>query len=118
MTPPTPKRPGGTTLTERYQRAKTALAKADPFYTSEGFWKAFEEGGIDQAQVARVEAMAKSYRQRHAKGQSRLPKANDPIGQLLDKYDSGEIKTIQDLADEAEASLFYTSLNRSLLKDL
>ncbi len=62
MTPPTPERPGGTKLTERYQKAKTALAQADPFYTSEGFWRGFESAPVDEAQVAELEKMARSYR--------------------------------------------------------
>lgn len=87
-------------LAERYQRAKAALAEADPFYTSEASWKAFEEGGIDEFQVAKLEAMVKAYQD---KEQSSAPVPDDPIGQLLDKYDFGEVETIQDLVDEVEA---------------
>jgi hypothetical protein len=64
MTRPAPKRPGGTSLTERYQKAKAALAKADPFYTSEGFWRGFESAPVDKAQVAELEKMARSYQRR------------------------------------------------------
>jgi hypothetical protein len=116
MTPPTPKRPGGTTLTERYQRAKAALAKADPFYTSEGFWRGFESGRVDEAQVAKLEEMVRSYqRQGTQQPEPQAPGAADPIDVLLEKYDTGEIETVQDLADEAEA--LATETDNELLMD-
>jgi hypothetical protein len=90
-------------ILKRLKRAKAVLAQADSFYASESFWKAFEAGGLDEAQVAKVEAMAASYRGSCANGQSAASTADGPIGQLLDKHDSGEIGTVQDLADEAEA---------------
>lgn len=98
-TPPSPEWSGGATLIERYHVTRAALAKADPFYRSEAFWKAFEEGGIDEFQVAKLEAMVKAYNEKEP---SPAPGAEDPINQLLDKYDFGEIETVQDLVDEVE----------------
>ncbi len=105
MNPRIPKRLGGTehSVSERFEQAKAALAQADPFYKSESFWKAFEESGVDEFQVAKLEGMVKSYREKDATPQSPASKSNDPIGQLLDKYDWGTIQTVEDLVDEAEA---------------
>lgn len=98
----------------RYQAARAALAEADPFYTSETFWKAFEEGGIDEFQVARVEGMVKAYREECVEEQLPSTGTDDPIGQLLDKYDFGEIETAQDLVDEVE-TLGSETGNKDLL---
>ncbi len=121
MTPPTPKPHGGTTLAERYQRAKTALAKADLFYTSELFWKAYEEGmaehgGLTEHNVAKVEQMLRGYqRPSTQQPEPQASGAADPIDVLLEKYDTGEIETVQDLADEAEA--LATETDNELLMD-
>jgi hypothetical protein len=117
MTSSDPKQPEGTgfSLPERYERAKAALAQADPFYKSESFWKAFEEGGIDEFQVTKLEGMVNSYRENGTKDQSPASGAYDRIGQLLDRYDSGTIETVQDLANEAEA-LGKETGNEELLK--
>jgi len=88
----------------RYQRAKTALAKADTFYASESFWRGFESGPADEAQVAKLEEMVRSYEGQGARQpEPQAPGATDPIGTLLERYDTGEIETVRDLADEAEA---------------
>jgi hypothetical protein len=115
--PPASKGSGDTShsVPKRFERAKAVLAQADSFYASESFWKAFAAGGLDEAQVAKLEAMAKSYRGKRPNGQSVASNADDPIGELLDKYDSGEIGTVQDLADEAEA-LGAETENEGLLK--
>ena len=43
------------------------------------------------------------------------PDAPDPIDTLLERYDTGEIETVQDLADEAEA--LATETDDDLLMD-
>ena len=60
-TPPTETCSGGASLADRYQKAKAALAKADPSYAREGFWRGFESGPIDEAQVAGLEEMVRGY---------------------------------------------------------
>jgi hypothetical protein len=104
VTSSSPERLGRTSLAERYLRAKTALAQADPFYTSEGFWRGFESGPVDEAQVAKLEEMARNYqRQGTRQPEPQAPGTTGPIDSLLDRYDTGEIETVRDLADEAEA---------------
>jgi hypothetical protein len=104
VTPSSPERPGRTSLAQRYRRAKTALAKADPFYASENFWKGFESGPVDEAQVIKLEEMVRNYqRQGVRQPEPQAPGAPDPIDTLLERYDTGEIETVRDLADEAEA---------------
>ncbi len=116
MISPTIKRARRTDFSERYQRAKTALAKADPFYTSEGFWRGFESGRVDEAQVAKLEGMVASYqRQGTQQLEPQAPGAANPIDVLLEKFDTGEIETVQDLADEAEA--LATETDNELLMD-
>jgi len=78
------------------------------------FWQAFEEGGIDEFQVAKVEQMVKAYWQTGPDSQSPVSKDDDPIDQLLDRYDLGEIETIQDVVDEVEA-LGTETRNEALL---
>lgn len=115
--PPTPNQFGGGTepsILERFKRAKETLAHADSFYRSECFWKAFEEGGIDEFQVAKLEAMAKVYRDGKPENHPTASVCDDPIDRLLDRYDLGEIETVQDLADEAETLAKETG-NRSLM---
>lgn len=104
MSPPAPERAGQavSSLLARFERARAALVRADPFYASESFWKAFLEYGFDAVQVAKVEGMLKSYQRIRAKGDSPASNPDDLIGLLLDEYDSGTIETVQDLADEAE----------------
>lgn len=68
-TPPSPDCLGGTSLSERFQRAKAALAKTDPLYASEGFWRGFESGPVDEAQVAGLEEMVRSYQQQDTQQQ-------------------------------------------------
>ncbi len=113
---PMPRRPGGTTLTERYRRAKAALAKADPFYTSEDFWKGFENHPVDETQVAKLEEMVRSYQQQGTQqSKSWVSSETDPIDVLLEKYDTGEIETVEDLADKAE--VLATETGNELLRN-
>ena len=70
---PAANRSGRQSLAERFQRAKMALAKADPFYASEGFWKGFESGPVDEAQVAKVEEMVRSYQRQGPNSRNRKP---------------------------------------------
>lgn len=93
----------GTSLRDRFDTARAALAQADPFYESESFWEGFLAGGLDEGQVAKVEGMLKAYKDRDGKAQSRAPGADDAVGQLLAEYACGVIGTVQDLADAAEA---------------
>jgi hypothetical protein len=79
-------------------------AEADRFYAGEGFWKGFESGPVDEAQVLKLEEMVRSYTQQGTRRpESQAPSAADPIDTLLERYDTGEIETVRDLADEAEA---------------
>ena len=95
---------------ERHDRTEASTqqgasdAEADPFYTSEGFWRGFESGPADEAQVVKLEEMVRSYEgQGTQQPEPQAPGAGDPIEALLEKYDTGEIETVRDLADEAEA---------------
>jgi hypothetical protein len=95
---------------ERHDKTETSTqqgardAEADPFYTSEGFWRGFESGPVDEAQVAKLEEMVRSYQRQGARQpEPQAPGATDPIDVLLERYDTGEIETVRDLADEAEA---------------
>lgn len=101
---PTAKPLEGTALAERYQRAKAALGNADPFYAREAFWKGFEAAGpatyLNESQVNKLEQMTESYKQRPAPEMA--PQPMDPIGQMLEEYDTGEIETVEDLANRAE----------------
>ncbi len=59
---------------------------------------------MDEAQVAKLEEMVRSYEgQAPRQPEPQAPGATDPIGALLERYDTGEIETVRDLADEAEA---------------
>lgn len=108
---------GRTALAERYQAVKAALAEADPFYQSESFWKAFEEGGIDESQVTKLEGMLQAYDEKDVDEQPPAPSAEDAVARLIDRYDLGEIETVQDLADEAEALGVETG-NEALLSSV
>jgi hypothetical protein len=79
-------------------------AEPDPFYASEGFWRGFESGPVDEAQVVKLEEMVRNYQRQGAREpEPQAPGAADPIDALLERYDTGEIETVRDLADEAEA---------------
>ncbi|MCE5324951.1 MAG: hypothetical protein LLG01_00905 [Planctomycetaceae bacterium] len=96
---PSPKAPGGQ-LQQRFDRARSALAKADPTYANPAFWEAF--GEPTEARVAKLEQMLSAYQKQPAQKPAKAKPGNS-IDALLDRYDSGDIQTIQDLADDAEA---------------
>lgn len=76
---------------------------------SESFWKAYEEGmaehgGLTEHNVTKVEQMVRGYQRPGTRQPERQASgAVSAIDTLLEKYDTGVIETVQDLADEAEA---------------
>ncbi|MCL5280895.1 MAG: hypothetical protein M1376_13430 [Planctomycetes bacterium] len=59
---------------------------------------------MDEAQVVKLEEMVRSYQRQGARQpEPQAPGATDPIDTLLERCDTGEIATVRDLADEAEA---------------
>ncbi len=88
-------------------------AEADRFCAGEGFWKGFESGPVDEAQVAKLEERVRSCQRQGARQpEPQAPGVTDPIGALLEGYNTGEIETMRDLADEAEAPATETDNER------
>ncbi len=76
-----------------------------------------EHGGLTEHNVTKVEQMVRGYQRPSTKRRQPQPSvAADPIGVLLEKHDTGEIETVQDLADEAEA--LATETDNELLMDI
>jgi hypothetical protein len=74
-----------------------------------------EHGGLTEQNVAKVEQMLRGYQRADTqRPESQTLGAANPIDVLLEKYDTGEIETVQDLADEAEA-LATESDSKSLM---
>jgi hypothetical protein len=105
--PPQPVAGEAVDIPQEAQDLKAKLAAVDPMFASEDYWKAFAADGYTPDKIEKMRGMLANFSKPKAKAPAKGKTSAAPAGPIaaaIDRFEgSGEIQTVNDLANELEA---------------